>query len=84
MKIVYTKHVEDKLKEKEVGKFSINKGKIEAVVRNPRNLQQLQLVIRVVGNLDMTHSLCVVYKLTDEGDVKIITFFPVQKGRYES
>ena len=84
MKIIYTKHSKDKLREKEARKFRINKIKIEEVVRNPKNLQQLRLVIRVVGNLDMTHSLCVVYKLTDEGDVKIITFFPVQKGRYES
>lgn len=84
MKIIYTRHVEDKLKEEETKKFSINKKKIEVVVKNPKNLQHLQLVIRVVGDLDITHSLCVVYKLTDEGDIKIITFFPVQKGRYES
>ena len=83
MKIVYTKHAEEKLLEKEAEKFGINKRKIDAIIKKPRNLQELPLVTRVIGKLDKTHSLCVVYKLI-EGDVKIITFFPVQKGRYES
>lgn len=38
---------------------------------------------RLVTGLDRSHALCVILK--KEGKVlKVITFFPTEKGRYES
>lgn len=82
--VIYTKHAVDKLKTKESKKFKITKQKIEKVVRMPLAQQDLPLdVIRIVGTLDKDHSLCVIYK-NEDNTLKIITFFPAEKGRYEN
>lgn len=83
MTVVYTEHTEDKLREKEAKKFSINKARLKAIVKNPKIVQELPLVKRAIGPLDKKHSLCVIYKF-EADTVKIITFFPAEKGRYES
>lgn len=84
MKIIYTKHAEDKLLEVEVKRFGITKPRIENVIQKPKALQQLPLVMRAIGALDKTHELCVVYRLTERKEIKVITFFPAKTGRYES
>lgn len=84
MKIIYTKHAEEKLGTKEAKKFHITKSKIEKIVKKPIIQETLAVgLIRVFGLLDKAHSLCVVYKI-ENGKIKVITFFPVEKGRYES
>ena len=84
MNIIYTKHAIDKLKTSEAKKFQINKKKIEFVVRNPISQVQLPFgVIRLIGKLGIKHSLCVIIK-NKENVLKVITFFPIEKGRYEN
>ena len=83
MKFVFTKHVLDKLKEKEPNKLGITKSKLKAVVSKPKEIQVAGLVKRAVGFLDKEHSLCVIYKI-EKGMVKVITFYPAEEGRYEN
>lgn len=84
MKIIYTKHAEEKLLTRESKKFLITKNKIEMVIRKPVIKELLLInVTRSIGSLDKSHSLCVVYR-EENGTIKVITFFPAEKGRYES
>lgn len=82
MKIIYTKHTEDKLKTVEAKKFKINKNKIEVVVRGTELVINSR-VARLIGKLDKDHSLCVILR-KEKNSLKIITFFPTEKERYES
>lgn len=83
-KIIYTKHAEDKLKTKESKKFTITKRKIENVIKQSSDQVLLPLgVIRTIGLLDKSHSLCVVFK-HEHDIIKVITYFPAEKGRYEN
>lgn len=84
MEKIYTLHAEDKLSELNNSKLTINKDLIELVIEKPKFKENLpNSVIRVTGNLDQEHSLVVVIKI-ESGKIKVITFFPVKKGRYES
>lgn len=83
MEIFYTKHVIDKLTVNEVIKFRINKSKISQTIRKPITKLLTDEVMLAVGPLDKTHSLVVVYK-KEKKRIKVITFFPAKKGRYES
>jgi len=78
----YTRHARDKFKDKEVRNFRIDKKQIEDVVKTGLIVEIEGDVTTIVGALDKNHSLCVVYKTKGE-DIKIITFFPAKKGRYE-
>lgn len=83
-KIIYAKHSLDKLVTAESIKFKITKKKIKKAVNQPFSREALPTgVIRITKELDKKHSLCVVYKKIDK-NTKIITFFPAEKGRYES
>ncbi len=82
-KFFYTRHAEDKLQEIEAKKFQISKNKLEVIIEKPQVLQDVQQVKRAMGKLDSTHSLCVIYKQELDA-IKIITFFPAEKGRYEN
>lgn len=84
MPTVYTKHAVDKLKTSESRKFKITKKKIESILKAPIAQQILPTgLIRSVGALKKEYSLCVVYKFEDD-IIRVITFFPTEKGRYES
>lgn len=83
MKFVYTKHAEDKLKENEAKLFRISKKKLENIIQKPHGLRDLKDVTRAIGTLDMEHSPCVIYRF-EQHAIKIITFFPAKKGRYEN
>lgn len=84
MRIIYSRHAIDKLKTKGSKKFKITKNKLKQVIKKPITEQSLPFgVIRAVGTLSDTRSLCVIYKF-EENKLKIITFFPAEKGRYEN
>lgn len=83
MEFIYTLHAEDKLKEPESRKFSITKNLLEKAISDPKSSEDLGNSTRVTSSLDNEHSLVVVYK-KESGKIKIITFFPAKKGRYES
>lgn len=81
--IRYTRHAEDKLRTSQSRKFRINKKKIKEMLKEPFTREALPLgVTRAVGNLDANRSLCIIYAQDDSG-VRVITFFPAEKGRYE-
>ena len=80
---VYTIHTKEKLKLPEVRKLEISKKHIEEVVEKPIAIDSSeQPVLIAIGALTKTLSLCVVYRRVKEG-IRIITFYPAEKGRYE-
>lgn len=83
-KYVYTFHAEQKLKFPEIKKLGITKRKIQKVVENPIALDKSEdPVYIVIGRLTDKLSICVAYRRVEEG-IRIITFYPAEKGRYES
>ena len=84
MKFVLTKHALQKLETKESRVFEISRSKLETIINSGYMVALPIGVIRVVGKFDSTHSLCVVYRLESNDIIRIITFFPAEKGRYES
>lgn len=85
MKIVYTYHAERKfIEEKYVRQLKITKTNIANVVHRP-DLEDKSRgeKITAIGRADERHSLIVIYKIENE-KLKIITFFPAEKGRYEN
>lgn len=85
MRIAYTYHAHRKIKEeKYVRQLKITKKIIREVVEKPDFEDKTRgEKITAVGKLGSRHSLKVVYK-KERGIIKIITFFPARKGRYES
>lgn len=83
-KYIYTLHAEQKLKFPEIKKLGITKRKIQKVVENPLALDKSEdPVYIVIGRLTDKLSLCVAYRRVERG-IRIITFYPAEKGRYES
>lgn len=83
MKIVYSLHAQEKLFSREAKKLEITKGRIERVLRRPEAIDKSEKPVLIkIGELNKTLSLCVVYKKVKEG-VKVITFYPAERGRYE-
>lgn len=69
------------IKKLKVGK--VQKVQIEQVIKKPEIIDNSERpVLIAVGKLSDKLSLCVAYKKTGAG-VKVITFFPAERGRYE-
>lgn len=84
MQFDYTIHAENKLKRPEVVKLKINKAKIEKTIKTPIAVDKSELpVIIAIGKLNKELSLCVAHKRAGKR-VKVITFYPAERGRYES
>lgn len=83
MKIVFTVHAKDKLKTEEVKLLKINRKKLINILKQPVVVDKSIEPHRNVGKLDETLSLAVIWKV-ENGIIKIITFYPAEKGRYES
>lgn len=84
MKYIYTLHAELKLKRPDIQKLGITKNKIQQVLENPLALDKSEdPVYIVIGRLNDKLSLCVAYRRVEKG-IRIVTFYPAQKGRYES
>lgn len=83
MKIVYTKHVIDKFKDKEVIKLGIKREHVTNVLENPVIIDKVINPHQSVGWFSETLSLSVIWKI-EKGRVKVITFYVAGKGRYES
>jgi len=86
MKIVYTKHAQEKfLYEKYVFQLSITKELIRNVLCDPIYEDDTRGdKITVIGTIDAQHVLIVVYRLTQKKEKLIITFFPARRARYEA
>lgn len=83
MVIRYTKHIYDKLKLKEIIELKINLDTIANVLNNPTIVDKSIKPHQSIGKISRTLSLSVIWKM-EGGIIKVITFYPAKKGRYES
>lgn len=84
MKVIFTLHVEEKLLEEDSRDLGITKDKIIAVLEDPIITDKKVHPHHSVGSLDNELSLNVIWKTEKGGIIKAITFYPAEKGRYES
>lgn len=83
MKIIYTKHAEDKLKRTDIRKFKIRKKTIKEILSKSRSKSRTKYGdYAAVGRLDKRHDLRVIYGIIDTS-LKVITFHIARKGRYK-
>ena len=85
MRIRFTKHALEKLTALQGGKITITGADIVQTVVGPdavdtRNRAPQYIVQK---GLDATHVLRVVYALETERRIKVITFYPGRKAKYE-
>jgi len=83
VKIKFTKHVENKLKEGDSIKLKINSKKIKDIIKKSAILGEKLDQHHSIGELNQKLSLSVIWKM-ERGIIKVITFYPSRKGRYES
>ena len=83
MPIKFTKHVYDKFKIPEVVKLGIKLKNITEILEHPTSVDRSIDPHQSVGNLSSTLSLSVIWK-TENDIIKVITFYPAKRGRYES
>ncbi len=84
MKIVFTNHaLKDKFPQLSKHNFKISKLDVEAVIQNPEHTDKISDYPKIIVSkeFDKKHVLRVVYKI-DYGMIKVITFYPAEKGRY--
>ncbi len=84
MRIIFTRHAEEKFQVLEHHGVRVPRHKVEETVRSPEHVDYSRkpLVIAQIS-LDEEHVLRVVYK-EEEGDRIIITFYPGRRSQYGS
>ena len=83
MRIVLTKHIKEKLQQKEAKNLEITKREIHKVLEKPDVTDKSIFPHRKIGKLNERISLCVIYRVENNAIIAI-TFYPAKKGRYES
>jgi len=83
MKIVYTKHAEQKFKDLATLGITVDKRLVGNIVRNPVHVDEMKNSPNkiVSGILDSNRILRVVYR-EEGGRIVVVTFYPAKKGRY--
>lgn len=84
MKIIFSSHaLRDKFPLLRKHGFNLTRKDIKTIVKNPDHLDETSDYPKIIASKDFDerHILRVVYKLED-GIIKIITFYPAEKGRY--
>lgn len=80
---IYTLHAKEKLKSEEARKLGITKRDIQRTIENPGVVDTSEEPVYIaISSFTETLSLCVAYRKVERA-VRIITFYPAQKGRYE-
>jgi uncharacterized DUF497 family protein len=83
-RIQFSHHALEKLNDANSIRLEMTSSKIKAVLDKPVTIDTSDYpALIAVGELTKTLSLCVVYKFVEEG-IRVITFYPARKGRYES
>ena len=83
MKIVFTKHALEKFNHLSVVKLGLKRKHIKEALVNPDKILEDEPNVKLLlKRIDERHNVRVVYKEIDDIMV-IITFHPVEKGRYE-
>ena len=84
LEVKFSRHAIEKLGDTTSNKLGITQESIRIVLKNPEIIDNNDYpALMAVGRLDEELSLCVVYKFIENG-IKVITFFPAKRGRYES
>lgn len=83
VKIIFTIHVKDKLKEDESKKLGITAKHIREVLNHPIAVDKIASPHHSVGKFTDELSLSVIWKV-ENSYIKVITFYPSSKGRYEN
>lgn len=84
MRIVFSNHaVRDKFPLFKKRGFNFKKNQVREVIKNPDHVDKTSDYPKIIASkeLDEKHILRVVYKLKND-IIKIITFYPAEKGRY--
>lgn len=83
-RVQFSHHALEKLNDANSIRLEITHSKIEEVLDKSVTIDTSDYPLLIaVGELTRRLSLCVVYKFVEEG-VRVITFYPARKGRYES
>jgi hypothetical protein len=82
MKIVFTRHAERKFEFHEQYGWYFKVNDIENALNNPDFIGEEFEAKFVLKKLDETHDLRVIYT-EDSGIIRVITFYPTTRGRYE-
>lgn len=83
MKIIFTRHARNKIKDLEDLGIIIKKSTLENILKNPIHLDSKSDYPNeiVSGHFDKNRILRIVYR--NESDIiVVITFYPAKKGRY--
>ncbi|MBI2599511.1 hypothetical protein HYW43_01155 [Candidatus Daviesbacteria bacterium] len=83
MRIKLTLHAKQKLQTKEAKMIKIDRKKILEVIKQPLVEDKALNPHRSISKLSENLSLAVIWKV-ENGIIRIITFYPAEKGRYES
>lgn len=84
MKIIYTKHAEEKFLALRKENWFITKAKIKQIIKNPKWTGTTHVGQEVaLGLIDERHILRIVLDREDD-IIKVITFHLGKRGRYES
>ncbi len=83
MKTTFTNHAKFKFKLLERHGFKISEKQIEEIVQNPSSTCEGRKGRLIIQNqLDETHIMRIICEVDNE-EIKIITFYPAKRGRYE-
>jgi len=84
VRVVYTKHAEEKLLRRDVKKFKVSKMLIRKALKYPDHSSETKY--GELANIIFLnrHVLRVIYDTMDQGVFKVITFHIARKGRYET
>ena len=81
---MYTLHARSKFTLPEIKKLRIGLKQVEETIENPEVIDSSEEpVLIAISSLNDRLSLCVAYRKVEEG-IRVITFYPAEKGRYES
>jgi len=83
VKIIFTKHVRDKLLKEEIQKLGITEEDLKNVLKNPVVEDKNIAPHQSIGKFNEELSLSVIWKI-EKSAIIVITFYPSSKGRYES
>lgn len=84
MRIVFTKHaLVDKFTKLKGHNFNLTQDDVIAVIKDPENIDKESDSPKIIASksFDKKHILRVVYKVEND-IIKVITFYPAEKGRY--
>ena len=83
MKIIYTKHAEDKLKRADIKNFKITKIFIEVALSKSKHESKTKYSdFSCLASVSDKHDLRIIYDIIDS-NIKVITFHIARKGRYD-